>query len=303
MSMKSLPNLFIPGAAKSGTTTLHGLFDQHPDISMSTNKEPHYWTHKNFDGLTDADLNEYLGLFNFDDDILYQGEASTGSMFFDEFIDRIKAAYKETPKFIFILRNPIDRCYSHYWWLKGMGFEKKSFHKALEKDRSRSFTTYHDYPTYYYHFGRYAHWLKRFYDAFGTDNIFVISLESLRADPLTTVNTCFAFLGLAPLEVVQDMKANETVILKNPRVHNTAKKIARGKYKFTKVAKYFLSTETIDKIREWLVTSTYKSGKTAKKYPKLSEKDRTSLKELYIEDVKALKELTGLPFEEWPDFA
>ena len=42
------PNFFIPGAAKSGTTSLHELFDTHPDISMSNEKEPVYWNNKLF---------------------------------------------------------------------------------------------------------------------------------------------------------------------------------------------------------------------------------------------------------------
>ena len=45
------PNLFIPGAAKSGTTTLHNLLNNHPDICMSSNKEPVYWNNADFDNL------------------------------------------------------------------------------------------------------------------------------------------------------------------------------------------------------------------------------------------------------------
>ena len=43
------PDFFIPGAAKSGTTSLHDLLNTHPDISMSKNKEPVYWNNKLFD--------------------------------------------------------------------------------------------------------------------------------------------------------------------------------------------------------------------------------------------------------------
>ena len=47
MKNKFYPNLFIPGAAKSGTTTLHELLDLHPDISMSSVKEPVFGITKN----------------------------------------------------------------------------------------------------------------------------------------------------------------------------------------------------------------------------------------------------------------
>ena len=39
-----LPNLIIPGAAKSGTSSLHEYLNLHPDISMSFKKEPHFFT-------------------------------------------------------------------------------------------------------------------------------------------------------------------------------------------------------------------------------------------------------------------
>ena len=42
------PNLFIPGAAKSGTTSLHNLLNQHPEICMSSVKEPGYWKNEKF---------------------------------------------------------------------------------------------------------------------------------------------------------------------------------------------------------------------------------------------------------------
>jgi hypothetical protein len=42
----SKPNLFIVGAAKSGTTSLHNYLNQHPDIFMCNPKEPHYLINK-----------------------------------------------------------------------------------------------------------------------------------------------------------------------------------------------------------------------------------------------------------------
>jgi len=42
------PNLFVPGAAKSGTTSLHNLLNQHPEICMSSVKEPGYWKNEKF---------------------------------------------------------------------------------------------------------------------------------------------------------------------------------------------------------------------------------------------------------------
>mgnify|MGYP001026536955 FL=1 len=56
------PNLFIPGAAKSGTTSLHQLLDLHPDVTMSSKKEPVYWN--SVDYTSDEKINRYNALFN-----------------------------------------------------------------------------------------------------------------------------------------------------------------------------------------------------------------------------------------------
>ena len=60
-----MPNLFIIGAAKCGTTSLHHYLDQHPEVSMSEVKEPRYFC-RHFDDLglpAVSRRDEYLGLF------------------------------------------------------------------------------------------------------------------------------------------------------------------------------------------------------------------------------------------------
>ena len=63
MKSKFFPNLFIPGAAKSGTTTLHELLNLHPDISMSKVKEPVFWNNKRFEKYKEEDWLKYKKLF------------------------------------------------------------------------------------------------------------------------------------------------------------------------------------------------------------------------------------------------
>ncbi len=127
MKNKFYPNLFIPGAAKSGTTTLHELLDLHPDISMSSVKEPVFWNNKKFNNYSNEDWIKYKELFNTDSKI--NGESTTSYMYYESFISNIKINYEESPKFIFILRNPIDRFISHFWWMKGLGLEKNNIKK------------------------------------------------------------------------------------------------------------------------------------------------------------------------------
>ena len=113
------PNLFIPGAAKSGTTPLHNLLNQHPEICMSKVKEPGYWKNENFQEFKTIEKQNYLDLFDKSSCKIY-GDSSTAYMYHQYFIKNINNNYKDSPKFIFVLRNPIDRCVSHYWWMKGL---------------------------------------------------------------------------------------------------------------------------------------------------------------------------------------
>lgn len=114
MNNLTAPNLFIPGAAKSGSSSLHEYLKFHPDIFMSDIKEPHYFSHKeNYYNRK----SEYYGLFENTRSYKYRGESSTGYMVFPGVIDRIKNDIGDA-KFIFVLRNPIDRCFSHYHWVR-----------------------------------------------------------------------------------------------------------------------------------------------------------------------------------------
>ena len=79
MKNKFLPNLFIPGAAKSGTTTLHELLNLHPEISMSKVKEPVFWNNKKFEKYIEQDWLNYKKLFVEKSKIC--GESTTSYMY------------------------------------------------------------------------------------------------------------------------------------------------------------------------------------------------------------------------------
>ena len=296
---KLFPNLFVPGAAKCGTTTLHDLLNCHPDICMSAVKEPVFWTSASIHN--DKRINWYRQLFN-DLEAPIKGESTTSYMYFPEFIANVKKLFPSTPKFIFILRNPIDRCHSHYWWLKGRGQEKRSFSEAIQFDLNRSMEKYGYLPNYYYHFGLYGKNLKKFVEAFGLDSIKIITLEQLKEDRLATLNSCFTFLGLTQLESIPDIRSNETVKLKYPRLFHFINKTATGKYRYTKIAKYLMSRERIDRIKRKLKNMRYFKSAEKFEYDDLSSEERNWIKSIYEEDVKLLKQISGHSFTEWTDF-
>ena len=295
------PNLFIPGAAKSGTTTLHNLLNQHPEICMSSVKEPGYWKNEKFKDFKNIEKENYLNLFMKSKHKIF-GESTTAYMYYDTFINNINSNYKVSPKFIFILRNPIDRFNSHFWWIKGLGLEKSNFQEALSKDQNNEFKAYNYYPKYYFQFGLYAKWLKRFYNCFDRSNIKIITFENLVNNQLKTANSCFEFLGIKKLNTISNHTSNQTTLLKNPQLYHFLNKSAIGKYSFTKIGKYFLSKKIINWIRLNIKNNLKNWKKENVIYPKLSKENRCELKALYFKDVSELKKLTEYNYKEWTDF-
>ena len=301
MKNKFLPNLFIPGAAKSGTTTLHELLNLHPEISMSKVKEPVFWNNKNFEKYIEQDWLNYKKLFVEKSKIC--GESTTSYMYYNSFIENINKNYKKSPKFIFILRNPIDRYNSHFWWMKGLGLEKNKIKNVLNIESQINFEEYDYYPKNYFQFGLYSKWIQRFIDNFGLENIKVITLEKLISNRLDTINSCFDFLGLKKLESIPEKTSNKTTRIKYSFLYHFIRKSSIGKMNYTKIGKIFLSNKSIDRIKNKLkdIITNWKTEEF--EYEPLQSEHRNHLKDAgYFSDVEKLKEIFDYSFNEWKDF-
>ena len=301
MKNKFLPNLFIPGAAKSGTTTLHELLNLHPEISMSKVKEPVFWNNKKFEKYIEQDWLNYKKLF-VEKSKIY-GESTTSYMYYNSFIENINKNYKKSPKFIFILRNPIDRYNSHFWWMKGLGLEKNKIKNVLNIESQINFEEYDYYPKNYFQFGLYSKWIQRFIDNFGLENIKVITLEKLISNRLDTINSCFDFLGLKKLESIPEKTSNKTTRIKYSFLYHFIRKSSIGKMNYTKIGKIFLSNKSIDRIKNKLkdIITNWKTEEF--EYEPLQSEHRHYLKDAgYFSDVEKLKEIFDYSFNEWKDF-
>jgi hypothetical protein len=306
----AMPNLFIPGAGKSGTSSLHEYLKQHSKIYMSSVKEPHFFSGSGFP----EGIDSYRQLFETGKNTFYRGESSTAYMIFPKVVERIKE-YAENPKFIFVLRNPIDRAYSHYWWLRGQGFEGRTFRQAVEADMfeepdPENLVKGFSGLRYYFQEGCYAKWIKRFLDEFGHEQIHVITAEELRANPLEALNGCAVFLGIEPFKTLNTINSNTTIVYKFPRIYRFIRSLQRtgagtkpgGMVRH--MIKGFIERKesglSIKYRREFLRLLDQVFHKNDR-YPRILSEDRCWLRELYSNEVDKLRELSGLPFDVWKD--
>jgi hypothetical protein len=189
-----LPNLILGGAQKSGTTTLHHLLASHPQIFFPRQpQEIHFFDlEENYR----KGLGWYARLF-----AGWRGEpvvAQTSPLYLYErtAAPRIRAARIDA-RFVFLLRNPVDRAWSHYWHEVRYGWERLTFREALarEPERLRSGPEARRHYSYWDR-GRYAGQLLHFRRFFPAERMLVVLHDELEADPEAVARRCAAFAGL-----------------------------------------------------------------------------------------------------------
>lgn len=127
----SLPNLLIIGAPKAGTTSIYNYLSKHKDVFMSPVKET-YGLMKN-----EFNLCSYEEYFLEHTVEKYIGEATPFYLYSPNVPYNIKQ-YIPNAKMICILRNPVDRAFSHYLMNLNLGKEKHSrFENALDSESRR----------------------------------------------------------------------------------------------------------------------------------------------------------------------
>ena len=176
----SLPNFICIGAAKSGTTTLYDILRQHPEIYISTFKEPHFFDiPENYKNGIDWYEKNYFK--NADKKVIAE---FTPSYFFEkEAPKRIFNDLGDKVKFIVLLRHPVDRAYSHYLHSKRDEHEELDFEDSLNKeaDRLLKHIQKKDYLSYlrnsYISQGLYGDMMERYLKYFKLDNFMFIHFE------------------------------------------------------------------------------------------------------------------------------
>ena len=203
------PDFIIIGGQKCGTTSLYNYLIKHPNIIPAKEKEVHF-----FDVNFTAGLAWYQSHFSPDADgkNFLTGEASPYYLFHPLTPQRLYDIFPQV-KLIVLLRNPVERAISHYYWSVKNGYESLSFPEAIAQESSRllgetekiisqgSYHSFHHQHSSYLARGIYIEQLKQWWDIFPKEQILVISSEEFFTQPEIILNQVLEFLGFSAYQL------------------------------------------------------------------------------------------------------
>lgn len=201
-------NLVLPGFPKSGTSSLHVYLDMHPEISMSQNKEPHFF---NDEEKYQSGPSGHNDLFGASSSAKLYGESSTTYCISELACKRISESLRQ-PKIIFLMRDPVQRTLSHYKWLCALGHESRPLSEAIEGD-GYGFEFRKNWGgnfKSYLQFSQYQQYVPMWQKEFGHENVLLLSTEQLAESPNATLEKVWGFLDVEPIDINQPVTSNKT---------------------------------------------------------------------------------------------
>ena len=196
--MKIRPNLFIPGFAKCGTSYLHEILDSHDEISMTKVKETHNFVlDKYYNKLENPEFSNNFEYMFENLNSKYKGESSTLNIMDSKFMKRIYE-FCEKPKFLIILRDPIERIISHFNWMSYLGNVKLPFKEEVLSDVNKNFNPNKNFDGNYKNYILFSSYYKNIIKLkeFFPNSFLIINLESLKSDFSLTMNHICNFLNI-----------------------------------------------------------------------------------------------------------
>lgn len=296
--MNKMPNFLIIGAAKAGTTSLHYYLNQHPEIYMSSIKEPMFFALEgkklnfqnpdrgiNYNAVTRLD--EYIKLFEDVTTEIAIGETSPLYLYDSQAPKKIKH-YIPDAKLIVLLRNPVERAYSAYSHLVREEYETLSFSDSLVEEKNRIDNNW-AHLWHYQQAGYYYSQLKRYFDIFPEEQIKVYLYKDFKANSANFVSEIYKSLGVDDSFVPNLSKQNVSGQPRSRFLHNL---VNRGNW-FRKNIKMFLPqklrSDVAQKIREWNLAEK----------PHLALDIKQKLEEQYREDILKLEDLIQYDLSHW----
>ena len=307
--MKKMPNLFVIGSQRAGTTSLHDMLGQHSDIFMSPVKEPYFFNAEYLrrlitcESLTDnkrqelvcllkkeenkgkyKTLDRYTKLFENAKDEKYLGESSH-YMYSISVSETIKK-YSPHARIIVSLRNPTDRIISQYGLHRRTSKFNGSFEEYLEHTKSKNIRSNQPPLTK----GLQSKSLKQWLHNFERSSIFFIKFDDFRSDPALTLKNIFSWLEINPNETIKITHAQRSAI---PKSESLAKFVYRGGGKIRSELKKIIPKHYRIKLKDYFYKSMLYEKNT------ILPETESYLYDYFREDVEKLEVITGFNLDSW----
>ncbi|MGH2727681.1 MAG: sulfotransferase, partial [Actinomycetota bacterium] len=187
----TLPTFLIVGAAKSGTSSLWHYLREHPEVYVPKRKEVDFFNDDDRFALGAA---WYADFFARGAGKKALGEASP-SYLFSEVAGSRMAEIVPSARLVMILRNPIDRAYSHFLHARYYTLEQRSFREVVEEERAAP--EGRRWP-YYLAQSRYLPQLQRLMKSFPREQALILLLDDLIAEPVSMFKTLCEHVRIDP---------------------------------------------------------------------------------------------------------
>lgn len=293
----SLPNFFLLGAAKAGTTTLHELLRLHPQVWLPFDKEPMFFSRdEQYKRGVDWYVQTY---FRRAADFAARGESSPHYLYWAGKVSaRLAELYAKRPvKFLLVLRDPTERAYSWYWNMVRDGLEDLPFLQALHAEDARLqeqrdvLEAKGSMQFGYIRGGCYAAQLREYLERFPREAFHIELLEDLKAAPDKVMRRVCAFLEIDDSFSFRPNRANPASMPRSRLAHDTL----RGPSTVKSLLKLVLPEALRYRMRVFLTEANLRE----EAYPDMEPEARQYLGERFATEIQALAKILRRDLSAW----
>lgn len=296
MSDKILPNIYIIGAQKSGTTSLFDWVGQHPEIYANpASKDYPFFTDER---LYNHRKKDFLNLFKKNDSKKVILGCEANLMYVPEAIERMQSLIPEA-KLIAILRNPVDRAFSAWFYAMERGLEKRTFSEAIEEEMKGKTIPPHTWEgrqKNYLRHGLYAQQLEGVFRFYPGDKVMVLIYEDVIKDPAKEIKKVFRFIGIDESFIPNFTIKNKT--LGGQRFKILSKILYRGrphKHPLWEILRFLIPKD----LRTTMRMKLENINRVEASKPSFPEDIRRKLINYYKDEIVRLEQILHMEITEW----
>jgi len=312
--MNKNPSFIGIGPPKSGSTALFHFLMQSNEVYMSKIKNPKFFycnwkqnpeqfaTGRTYEqyikreitgGSPIVEFSEYQELFK-DSNGRMSGEISPGYLLYKE-SPKLIYDYNPEIKLIAVLRNPVDRFFSHYNFFIQKKLETRSIEEVIKQENIMEDVYFNDKflenrPITYIRNGLYFKNLSRYFELFPAQNIKIILYDNFRQNPQEVLNEICEFLEISKFELEDIKEHNVTMISNNQSIDSVVNAISH-----LKIKKYLP-----DSLKSAAKSfQTFINRLNQEKIKPLEDEQRQKLNQIFKSDIEKLEKLIGLDLSVW----